>query len=163
MPSASRVPLFVLVFSLLFLFSLGVVIAEEFSDVKWVQIIVRIAEGLGRLTFVSVAMAFILVEGIPMLAAWYKKQMIKEAEEKGREEGLAQGLQEGLVQGLQVGREEGIQEGLAKGQEWERQAWREWRSRMREWEHRRTEAERTGAAFVEPPPPYPDAEQRNSD
>ena len=85
MPSASRVPLFLFVFTALFVFALAVTIASEFSDVKWVSTIVKVGEGLGRLTFVSIAITFILVEGIPMLAAWYKKQMVKEAEERGRE------------------------------------------------------------------------------
>lgn len=127
MPPASRVPLFLLVFAFLFLLALAAVIAEEFSDVKWVEAVVRIAEGLGRLTFVSIAITFILVEGIPMLAAWYKKEMVKEAEERGREE--------------------------------ERKAWQAWRAEVKEWERKRTQAERAGEAFDEPPPPAPDGEQ----
>ena len=127
MPPASRVPLFLLVFALLFLFALVIVIAEEFSDVKWVEAVVRIAEGLGRLTFVSIAITFILVEGIPMLAAWYKKEMVREAREEGREE--------------------------------ERKAWQVWRAEVKEWERKRTESERAGEAFDEPPPPAPDEEQ----
>ena len=85
MPSASRVPLFLLVFTALFVFALAVTVASEFSDVKWVLTVVAIGEGLGRLTFVSIAITFILVEGIPMLAAWYKKQMEEKAREEGRE------------------------------------------------------------------------------
>ena len=86
MPSASRVPLFLFVFTALFVFALAVTIASEFSDVKWVSTIVKVGEGLGRLTFVSIAITFILVEGIPMLAAWYKKQMDIKAREEGRAE-----------------------------------------------------------------------------
>ena len=139
MPPASRVPLFLLVFALLFLFALVIVIAEEFSDVKWVEAVVRIAEGLGRLTFVSIAITFILVEGIPMLAAWYKRQMVKEAREQGREEGL--------------------EEGLVKGREEEREAWFAWTDKMNEWVQRRVAAEREGRPFHEPLPPAPDGEQ----
>ena len=86
MPSASRVPLFLFVFTALFVFALAVTIASQFSDVKWVSTIVKVGEGLGRLTFVSIAITFILVEGIPMLAAWYKKQMEIKAREEGRAE-----------------------------------------------------------------------------
>ena len=87
MPPAAHVLAFLLVFTVLFLLALVVTIASEFSDVKWVLAIVRIGEGLGRLTLVSIAIAFILVEGIPMLAAWYKKQM----EVKAREERQGRG------------------------------------------------------------------------
>ena len=85
MPAATRLLAFLLVFSALFLFALGMTIVSEFTDVQWVIIVVRIGEGLGRLTLVSIATAFILVEGVPMLAAWLKKEMVKEAEERGRE------------------------------------------------------------------------------
>ena len=85
MPPASRVPLFLLVFVVMFLLALLGTVAAEFSDVEWVERTVKIAEGLGRLTFVSIAITFILVEGIPMLAAWYKKQMEEKAREEGRE------------------------------------------------------------------------------
>ena len=131
MPSASRVPLFLLVFTALFVFALVVTVASEFSDVKWIQIIVGIGEGLGRLTFVSIAITFILVEGIPMLAAWYKKQMELKAREEGREEGRAS----------------------------ERRAWQDWRRELQDWERRKAEAERAGIAFTESPPAAPDANQ----
>ncbi len=134
MPSASRVPLFLFVFTALFVFALAVTIASQFSDVKWISTIVKVGEGLGRLTFVSIAITFILVEGIPMLAAWYKKQMIKEAEEKGREE----------------------------GRESERKAWQDWRMELQAWERRKAEAERAGLAFAESPPAAPDADQVNA-
>lgn len=84
MPPASRVLAFLVVFAALFLFALVVTIASEFSDAKWIGIVVRIGEGLGRLTFVSIAITFITVEGIPLLAAWYKKQMDNKAREEGR-------------------------------------------------------------------------------
>ena len=84
MPPAAHVLAFLLVFTVLFLFALAATITAEFLDVKWVLSIVRIGEGLGRLTLVSIAIAFILVEGVPMLAAWYKKQMDDKAREEGR-------------------------------------------------------------------------------
>ena len=135
MPPAAHVLAFLLVFTVLFLLALVVTIASEFSDVKWVLAIVRIGEGLGRLTLVSIAIAFILVEGIPMLAAWYKKQM----EVKAREEGREQGREEGRAS--------------------ERKAWQDWRSELEAWERRRLEAERAGSTFSEPRPASPDAKQ----
>lgn len=86
MPPASRVLPFLLVFAALFLFALGITVIGEFTDVKWVQTIISIGEGLGRLTFVNIAITFILVEGIPLLAAWYKKEMQIKAREEGRRE-----------------------------------------------------------------------------
>ena len=84
MPPSSRVLPFLLVFAGLFLFSTIVTVISEFTDVKWVDAVIRIGEGLGRLSFVSVAIAFILVEGIPLLAAWYKREMRIKALEEGR-------------------------------------------------------------------------------
>ncbi len=84
MPSATRVLAFLLVFSSLFSFALALTIATEFSDEKWIERLVIVGEGLGRLTLVAIAMAFILVEGVPMLAEWARKQWRKEAEERGR-------------------------------------------------------------------------------
>ena len=86
MPPASRVLPFLLVFAALFLFALVITVIGEFTDVEWVQTIISIGEGLGRLTFVNIAITFILVEGIPLLAAWYKKEMRIKAREEGREE-----------------------------------------------------------------------------
>ena len=131
MPSASRVPLFLFVFTALFVFALAVTVTSQVSDIKWVQSIVSIGEGLGRLTFVSIAITFILVEGIPMLAAWYKKQMEVKAREEGREE----------------------------GRDSERKAWQEWRREQQAWERRKAEAEQAGIAFTESPPAPPDADQ----
>ena len=148
MPPATRLFAFLLVFTVLFLLALIATVAAEFTDVKWVATIVRITEGLGRLTLVSIAIAFISVEGIPMLAAWLKREMVREAEEKGRVEGHAEGLEEGRIEG----REEGRVEGREVGRMEEREAWQDWTSRMREWEYRRAEADRAGEAFNEPPP-----------
>ncbi len=131
MPAATRVLAFLMVFSALFLLALAVTIASEFADVKWIQAVIRIGEGLGRLTFVSIAITFILVEGVPMLAAWYKKQMEVKAREEGR----------------------------AEGRESERQAWQAWREDLRGWERRRAEAEKAGREFSESPPPAPDEVQ----
>ena len=86
MPSATRVIAFLLVFTALFLFALLLAIAMEFSDEQWLQSFVRIGEGLGRLTLVAIAIAFILVEGAPMLAEWARRQWQKEDREKGRAE-----------------------------------------------------------------------------
>ena len=133
MPPASRVPPFLLVFASLLLFALALTIISEFSDVKWVEKIISIGEGLGRLTFAAVAITFILVEGIPMLAAWYKKEMVREAKEKGREEGRAE----------------------------RREAWLNWAVLVREWERRRVEAENEGRPFNDPPPVPPDSDEND--
>ena len=85
MPSATRVRAFVIVFTLFFLAALLFVVVEEFSDVEWVESARRIAEGIGRLTFVAIAATFILVEGIPMLASWIRRQEINQAREEGRQ------------------------------------------------------------------------------
>ena len=86
MPGATRVLAFLLVFAALLLLALAATVVSEFHDVEWLKVTIRIGEGLGRLTLVSVAIAFILVEGVPMLAAWLKREMVREAEEKGRAE-----------------------------------------------------------------------------
>ena len=83
---AIRVLAFLQLFTALFLLALVVTVASESSGANWIGAIVRIGEGLGRLTFVSIAITFILVERIPMLAAWYKKQMENKAREEGRAE-----------------------------------------------------------------------------
>ena len=151
MPPASRVPLFLLVFAVMFLMALIVTISSEFSDVQWIEKIVRVAEGLGRLTFVSIAITFILVEGIPMLAAWYKKQMVKEAEEKGRVEGRVEGHVEGHVEG----REEGLEEGLEKGRAQNQKAWHLWLEAVAAWEQRKAAVEGEGRIFTDPRPSQP--------
>ena len=136
MPPASRVPPFLLVFASLLLFALALTIVSEFSDVKWVETIISIGEGLGRLTFAVIAITFILVEGIPMLAAWYKKQMVNEAREEGRAEGI------------ETGRAEGIETGRAQKQ----RAWKIWLEELEAWEERRASAESDGKTFTEPRP-----------
>ena len=135
MPPASRVLPFLLVFAALFLFSLMVTVISEFSDVKWVVAVIRIGEGLGRLTFVAISITFILVEGIPMLAAWYKKEMQIKSREEGREEGRAEGREEGRAQ--------------------KQQAWELWLEELEAWEKRRSSAEGDGSAFTEPRPSPP--------
>ena len=122
--SAFRVLPFLLVFAALFLFALVITVIAEFTDVEWVEKIIKVGEGLGRLTFVAIAITFILVEGIPMLAAWYKKEMIKEA------------------------RAEGIETGRAQKQ----RAWMLWLEELEAWEQRRVSAESDGKAFTEPRP-----------
>ena len=128
MPPASRVLPFLLVFASLLLFALVLTIVSEFSDVKWVETIISIGEGLGRLTLAAIAITFISVEGIPMLAAWYKKEM----RTKAREEGLVEGREE------------------------ERKAWQVWRDEREEWERQKAAADAAGIEFNEPPPPAPD-------
>ena len=143
MPPASRVLPFLLVFAALFLFSLIVTVISEFSAVKWIKVVIRIGEGLGRLTFVAISITFILVEGIPMLAAWYKKEMQVKSREEGREEGRAEGREEG--------REAGREEGRAQNQ----QAWELWLEKLDAWEKRKSSAEGDGSAFTEPRPSPP--------
>lgn len=130
MPPASRVLPFLVVFAALFLFALVITVIAEFTDVKWVEKIIRVGEGLGRLTFVSIAITFILVEGGPMLAAWYKKEMVKEA------------------------REEGIETGRAQKQ----RAWKLWLEELEAWEQRKVSVESAGDTFTEhrPCPPSDD-------
>ena len=139
MPPASRVLPFLLVFAALFMFSMVATVISEFSDVKWVKTVIRIGEGLGRLTLVAISITFILVEGIPMLAAWYKKEMQLKSREEGREEGRAEG------------REEGREEGRAQNQ----QAWELWLEELDAWEKRRYSAEGDGRTFTEPRPSPP--------
>ena len=135
MPPASRVLPFLMVFAALFLFSLIVTVISEFSDVKWVEAVIRIGEGLGRLTFVAISITFILVEGIPMLAAWYKKEMQLKSREEGRAEGRAEGREEGRAQN--------------------QQAWELWLEELEAWEKRKSSAEGDGNAFTEPRPSPP--------
>ena len=86
MPPATRVLAFLLVFTALFLLALILSVAAEFADTKWIKTTISIGDRLGRLTFVVVATTFILVEGVPMLAEWARKQWRKEEREKGRVE-----------------------------------------------------------------------------
>jgi len=135
MPSATRVLAFLLVFTALFLFAMMLAVAIEFSDEKWIERLVRIGEGLGRLTLVAIAIAFILVEGVPMLAEWARKQWQKEEREKGRVEGRA--------------------EGHTEGRTLEREAWQNWYRELEAWERRKAAAEREGETFDEPRPAPP--------
>ena len=73
-----------LVFTALFLVALILAMATEFSDEEWIERLVGVGESLGRLTLVAIAIAFILVEGVPVLAEWARRQWQKEAQEKGR-------------------------------------------------------------------------------
>ena len=131
MPSATRVFAFLLVFTALFLFALILAMAMEFSDEKWIERFVRIGEGLGRLTLVAIAIALILVEGVPMLAEWARKQWQKEEREKGRVEGHTEGAP------------------------WSAKAWQNWYRELEAWERRKATAEREGETFDEPRPAPP--------
>ena len=127
MPPATRILAFLLAFTALFLLALALSIVSEFSDAAWIGVTVRIGEGLGRLTFVSIAMSFILVEGVPMLAAWLKREMVKEAREQGHTEGRAEAYQ----------------------------TWHGWLRDVEEWEQRKAAAEMDGQDFNEPRPAPP--------
>ncbi len=167
MPSATRVRAFILVFTIFFLAALALVIAGEFSDIEWIKVVLRIGQGLGRLIFVATAATFIIVEGVPMLASWIRRQEINQAREEGRVEGHAEGRIEGHAEGRIEGRTEGHTEGHAEGRTeghaegriegrtQEREAWREWIRRLEDWEERKEAAVRDGRSFTErrPPPP----------
>ena len=127
MPPATRVLAFLLVFTALFLLALILSVAEEFSDAKWIKTTISIGDRLGRLTFVAIATTFILVEGVPMLADWARKQWRREEREKGRIEGRAL----------------------------EREAWQHWQRKLEAWEQRKADAEREGRGFTEPRPAPP--------
>ncbi len=130
MPPATRVRAFLLVFAALFLLALMLAVAAEFSDAKWIKTVVSIGDRLERLTLVAIAITFILVEGVPMLAAWVKREEIKEARKQGHAEGRAL----------------------------EREAWQEWRRKLEAWEQGKAEAESEGRVFTElrPVPPGDD-------
>ena len=127
MPPATRVLAFLLVFTALFILTLILAVVAEFSDAKWIKTIISIGDRLGRLTFVAIATTFILVEGVPMLADWARKQWRKEEREKGRVEGQAE----------------------------ERKVWRTWLREMDAWEERKAAAERESRDFIEPRPAPP--------
>lgn len=131
MPPATRVLSFLLVFTALFMLALILAVAAEFSDAKWIKTTISIGDRLGRLTFVAIATTFILVEGVPMLADWARKQWRREEREKGRVEGRAE------------------------GRALEREAWQDWRRKLEAWEQRRADAESEGRAFTEPRPAPP--------
>ena len=127
MPPATRVRAFLLVFTALFLIALILSIAAEFSDAKWIQTAASIGARLESLTVIAIAITFILVEGVPMLAHWIRQAEIKEAREEGE----------------------------AVGRALEREAWQEWRRSIEAWEQRRTDAENAGQRFNEPLPKPP--------
>ena len=135
MPPSTRVRAFLLVFTALFLLALILSIAAEFSDAKWIQTAASIGDRLESLTVIAIAITFILVEGVPMLAHWIRQAEIKEARAEGLAEGQAQGQ--------------------ALGRALERETWQEWRRSIEAWEQRRTEAENAGQRFNEPLPKPP--------
>lgn len=84
MPPATRVRSFLLVFTALCLVALGLVLLAEFSSYQWAKRAVSVSQNFGRMVFAVVAVSFITVEGVPlMLAAWYRKEQIREAEDRG--------------------------------------------------------------------------------
>lgn len=83
MPPATRVRAFLIVFTVLCLVALGLVLLAEFSGYQWAKRAVSVAQNFGRMVFAVVAVTFISVEGVPlMLAAWYRKEQIREAEDR---------------------------------------------------------------------------------
>ena len=70
-----------------------------------------------------------------MLAAWVRREEIKEAWEQGRAEGRAVGIAEGRAE--------------------EREVWLDWHNRLVAWERRKADALREGETFVEPRPALP--------
>ena len=143
MPPATRIRAFLLVFTAFFLGSLIVALMVEFSDAKWIKMVVSIGDRLGRLTFVNIAATFILVEGVPMLASWIRREEVKAAFEKGHSEGHAEGRSEGRVQGSAL----------------EREAWLDWLRELEAWEQSRAEAEKEGKPFNQPRPHPPESAQ----
>ena len=83
MPPATRVLAFLLVFTALFLLALVLVVAAEFSDVRWIDTTMSIGDRLSRLTFVAIAITFILVEG----GAYVSRLGQKAVEKRGTREG----------------------------------------------------------------------------
>ena len=74
-----------------------------------------------------------------MLAAWYKKQRVKEAREEGRVEGRQEGRMEGFAEAWEV--------------------WQEWQDEVDAWEQRKVAAESAGQDFTEPRPAPPRAKR----
>lgn len=134
MPPATRIRAFLLLFAALFLLSSILAIAAEFSDAKWIKAVISIGNRLEPLTVIAIAVTFLSVEGVPMLASWLRREEIKEAREQGRVEGHAE------------------------GRALEREAWQEWRRKLDEWEQRKSHAENEGRGFQEPPPAPPSEE-----
>ena len=139
MPPATRIRAFLLVFTAFFIASLIVALMSEFSDAEWIMMAVSIGDRLGRLIFVNIAATFILVEGVPMLASWIRREEVKAAFEKGRTEGHS--------------------EGHAEGSALEREAWLEWLRELEAWEQSRADAEKEGRPFNESRPSPPGAVQ----
>lgn len=88
MPPATRVRAFLIVFTALCLVALALVLLAEFSSYQWAKRAVSVAQNFGRMVFAVVAVSFISVEGVPlMLAAWFRKEQIRDAENRGHTRG----------------------------------------------------------------------------
>ena len=112
MPPATRARAFLIVFSVLCLISLAIVLLAEFSSYQWAKRAMTVAQNFSLTVLACVGLSFILVEGVPlMLAAWYRKEIIKEAEDRGIQIGLTRGHAEGHAEGRAEGRAEGFAEG----------------------------------------------------
>ena len=122
MPPATRVRAFLIVFTVLCLVALGLVLLAEFSGYQWAKRAVSVAQNFGRMVFAVVAVSFISVEGVPlMLAAWFRKEQIREAREEGIEIGDARGHIRGHAEGRTEGRAEGRAEAMQLALEAENQ------------------------------------------
>lgn len=78
-----------------------------------------------------------------MLAAWVRREEIKEAREKGRIEGRAEA------------RIEEYADGRKEGRALERKAWQEWLKSLDAWDQRKSHAKNQGQDFQEPRPAPP--------
>lgn len=97
MPPATRARAFLIVFSVLCLISLAIVLLAEFSSYQWAKRAMTVAQNFSLTVLACVGLSFILVEGVPlMLAAWYRKEIIKEAEDRGIQIGRTQAFTEAL-------------------------------------------------------------------
>ena len=104
MPPATRARAFLIVFSVLCLISLAIVLLAEFSSYQWAKRAMTVAQNFSLTVLACVGLSFILVEGVPlMLAAWYRKEIIKEAEDRGIQIGLTRGHAEGRAEGFAEG------------------------------------------------------------
>ena len=72
---------------------------------------------------------------MPILAAWVRREEIKEAREKGWAEGYSEGWDEGRAL--------------------ERKAWQEWLRNLDAWERRKSHVKNMGQDFQEPRPTPP--------
>ena len=63
---------------------MAVILLDRFAGYEWAKHTVEISETLGRMFFTATGITLILVEGILMLAEWYKRQKFQEGREVER-------------------------------------------------------------------------------